>query len=204
MYVCLFNINIYLCTSILSKQPARNRRRQPQRQHAATHHNTLQHAATQTYAKSSKAATAPTHCYTLLHTATHCNTLQHTATQTCANSSKAATAPTQCYTLLHTATTHCNTLQHKPATIHRRQPQRQHNVTHCYTLQQHTATHCNTNLRRVVEGSQRDGHQKGHLCYQKGHLCYLLQICHEWAMRPIRSERLDQREIRSERLDQRD
>ena len=77
---------------------------------AATHCNTLQHAATcymlarelahsEAFHTESCRCNTPqrtaTHCNTLQHTATHCNTLQHTAID--------------CNTLQHTAT-HCNIL----------------------------------------------------------------------------------------------
>jgi len=82
---------------------------------------------------------AATHCNTLQHAATRYNTLQHTATQ--ADFGEFCTwewlhdrcntlqhAATRCNTPYHAAT-HCNTLQHA--------------ATHCHT-QSHAVTHNNT------------------------------------------------------------
>ena len=70
------------------------------RQHTATHCNTLQHTAT--------------HCNTLQHNAAHCSTLQHTATHINPQQHTATHSNTQ----QHTAT------QHSPHTIGNRKEQR--------------------------------------------------------------------------------
>jgi len=89
-------------------------------QHAAIHHNTLQHSSTHRLAWANPRSSwhcnilqqITTHCNTLQHAATHCNTLQHTATL--CNSPPGEQIQgllRQCNTLQNT-TTHCSTRQH--------------------------------------------------------------------------------------------
>ena len=96
------------------------------------------------------------HCNTLQHTAAHCNWWQHTAVH--GNRFTLQHIATHCNVLHHTAT-HCNTLQHTAAHGNKLQHTathgsiRQHTATHCTMLQyttincdtlHHTAQQCNT------------------------------------------------------------
>jgi len=109
-------------------------------QHAATHCNKLQHAATRYNIHCNTpidlVARLISHCDTLQHIAIHCNTLQHTRHihyKTLLN------LITRLHSALQYTATHCNTLQHT--------------ATHCNTLQ-YTATyiaiHCLTSLLEFI------------------------------------------------------
>jgi len=131
------------------------------RHHTASHHVTLQHAATQCNTlrlRTSTPAPGASERSAAAHTATLCNTLHHMASHG--------------ITLQHTIT-HCNTLHHTaPENIHigtrsirkKRANTTHHTATHRNTLQ-HTITHCNTQHLRTSTpapgASQRSAATRG-------------------------------------------